>query len=756
MPDGEATQPSEPVAGGRGSADGRDTGGTGSRAESAPESPKAGQDEEKTSGGCCGGGEEPPFSRSKYRQLERSCTDMPCCIPLAVLAALWVALGYFAFANGDPTRLLRGSDFNGNWCGKGAVQHLPLEFTPDPRYKQYTICVASCPVLHGELVRSINTAHQPPSNITAVNVYGRTYDDLGHCFPVDSAASAQHVLGAVNVSQAAAMAVATLSLGGSSTYSHEISQGFRELAYTWPVIAATAVLSVILYLLVILAMRWLATPLVYGSVLLLLLVLVGMGFFCKWNADDIREEECADRGRENPAFVHASTNRLSPTPSANSSVVWAGWGSSPAEMRPCLVSWAVTGWETMAYICWILAGVYFIFLVWLWSKLRIAVGVLKMAGSAVVSMPTSVCVPVVAWLLLSAVTVWMYVVAVYLHSSGSTSSVPPANQPLVANIVPSAAGASNGGGTAPTAAPTTSPSAAGAPSSNLTNTSASLWQWDSTLAHSQTANVFIFFWVFNFVSGCAYMSLAMMFSDWYFSANQPPDEKEVEKKGIGVTQGLYRVVRYHLGTVAMGSLLIAIINFIRYLFNRLYDNIRDGGMLMSVVACCVNCLLGCIERLVRYLSQMAYIITAIHSYSFCRSMGRILTVVMRNLGEVAVVSYVSDLVLVLVRVLAASCAVLLARALAYSALIVDPSKVSTMLVPCLLVFAIVYILGAPFVSVYGTAIDCLFVCYIEDVDAMRSAGDKVRYAAEELCVPLEMQAVLDDLPKSAPEPSDTK
>lgn len=78
-------------------------------------------------------------------------------------------------------------------------------------------------------------------------------------------------------------------------------------------------------------------------------------------------------------------------------------------------------------------------------------------------------------------------------------------------------------------------------------------------------------------------------------------------QALGVTIG------HHLGTVAFGSLLIAIIRTIRTVVAYFQRKLKkQHNKLAEYVLCCVQCCLGCLERCIRFINKHAYIITAIY------------------------------------------------------------------------------------------------------------------------------------------------
>ena len=97
-----------------------------------------------------------------------------------------------------------------------------------------------------------------------------------------------------------------------------------------------------------------------------------------------------------------------------------------------------------------------------------------------------------------------------------------------------------------------------------------------------------------------------------------------------MVSAFWRLVRYHLGTAAFGSLIIAVIRLLR-LIVRLMKQIveryeKKGGsatkaiaVVMKAVICCMQWCLACFQKFMEYINVNAYIETAIYGYSFCRA-----------------------------------------------------------------------------------------------------------------------------------------
>jgi choline transporter-like protein 2/4/5 len=72
---------------------------------------------------------------------------------------------------------------------------------------------------------------------------------------------------------------------------------------------------------------------------------------------------------------------------------------------------------------------------------------------------------------------------------------------------------------------------------------------------------------------------------------------------------VYRTFRYHLGSIAFGSLLVATIELVRFIaayFQRKLKEAGQGGW-TKWLCCCVQCWLGILEWIVNFINRNAYI-----------------------------------------------------------------------------------------------------------------------------------------------------
>lgn len=103
--------------------------------------------------------------------------------------------------------------------------------------------------------------------------------------------------------------------------------------------------------------------------------------------------------------------------------------------------------------------------------------------------------------------------------------------------------------------------------------------------------LFCFFWTSSFIVACGDMMVSMCFAKWYFTK---------DKRTVGsrtVLGSVYDTLRYHLGTCAYGSLILALINLIRAIIARLQKTMKKyNSQCVDMMLCCCQCCLCCFEK----------------------------------------------------------------------------------------------------------------------------------------------------------------
>lgn len=225
-----------------------------------------------------------------------------------------------------------------------------------------------------------------------------------------------------------------------------------------------------------------------------------------------------------------------------------------------------------------------------------------------------------------------------------------------------------------------------------------------SVSQFQILNVVGFFWAVFFISALGEMVLAATFATWYWTFHK------ADVPFFTLTTGLGRTVRYHLGTLAFGSLIVTICRLIRvcleYVDRKLkkYDN-----DVTKCILCCCKCFFWCLETFLRFMNKNAYIMCAIHGKGFCTSARDAFNLLMRNFLRVIALDKVTEFLFFLTKVLVT----LGMGAVTYLYFTSDRiiHELHYVQVPVAIVMIGTYLIATVFFSVYSMAVDTLFLCF---------------------------------------------
>ena len=139
-------------------------------------------------------------------------------------------------------------------------------------------------------------------------------------------------------------------------------------------------------------------------------------------------------------------------------------------------------------------------------------------------------------------------------------------------------------------------------------------------------DVFGLFWINAFIIGVAQFIIGASACIWYFECN-------TETKGEGtVGRAFYWSYRYHLGSVAFGSFIIAVCQMLRFLFEyyRKKIGVAEKTKLVKALICLTSYLLYLMDKCVKYISKNAYIQIALTNNHFCKAAWHAFALIIKN------------------------------------------------------------------------------------------------------------------------------
>lgn len=263
--------------------------------------------------------------------------------------------------------------------------------------------------------------------------------------------------------------------------------------------------------------------------------------------------------------------------------------------------------------------------------------------------------------------------------------------------------------------------------SNGTNTSNPVTSVNPVFDTSyQNQAYFLFFhllWTTQFLFYFGFMVIAGAVAEWYFSKTDSSGDKirgdeEGQLSHWAVIQSACRTMVFNLGTIAICSFIIAVIQFLRAVIR--YIEKKSGSeppnCVKKAVFCMIQCCLKCVECCCDKVNKNALIWTAIYGDGFIVAACSSFALIWRNLARVAALSAVSGIILNV----GIMCTAILSTGIAALVCVTNPylkSSLSSIWLPLIAVFVISYTMAKIFFGVVDAAIDTIFLCFLIDSEA---------------------------------------
>jgi choline transporter-like protein 2/4/5 len=213
-----------------------------------------------------------------------------------------------------------------------------------------------------------------------------------------------------------------------------------------------------------------------------------------------------------------------------------------------------------------------------------------------------------------------------------------------------------------------------------------------------------------------------------------------------ILMSLYRTLRYHAGSLALGSLLIALVQAVRIVFEYIDAKTKkqqENSCMLRFLMCCFKWCLRCFDKWLRFISRQAFILVAVKGVPFCKATRDVFSLLRNHLKKIGTVHFISCLVFWLGRF----CVVIIS-ALCMFALLNDPPsfwlpivgdvgapteasdaladrlrKVTNPTLPLLATSILAYSVASYCFSVFEMTVETLLLCFCEDLEVNKEAGE---------------------------------
>ncbi|XP_026888163.2 choline transporter-like protein 5-A [Electrophorus electricus] len=655
----------------------------------------------------------------------RGCTDVLCCVLFIIVILGYVALGTVAWIHGDPKKVIYPTDSSGQFCGqkgtpnakKTILFYFNILKCASPavlinlQCPTTQMCVPKCPDRFAtytdmQLQYRFNRSHwdyykqfcKPGFNNPKKPVAAVLHDEdcpsvivpsrpfLHRCFPDFITRNGTLTVGnktafkdaldtARSVTELRDAANAITGILDAKQLGMRIVEDYTK---SWYWIVMGLVLALVISLIFILLLRFTAGFLL-GFVIIAVILLVAYGIWhCYWEFTLLRESPGADVTISHIGFQRDFNIYL------QLSQTWLIF----------LVSLSLTE-----------ASIVLI-LIFLRKRVRIAIALLKEGSRAIGYIMSALFYPVITFVLLAVCISYWAVTAVFLASSGEAVYKVMSSQTncKYANLTCSLETFN---------------------STNITKECPgsqclfAFYGGESVYHRSilllQLANLLIFLWLVNFTLALGQCTMAGAFASYYWAKRKPADIPPCP-----VFSSFSRALRYHTGSLAFGSLLLAFVQLIRIVLEYLDHKLKGAhNVFARFLLCCLKCCFWCLERFIRFMNRNAYIMIAIYGRNFCTSARDAFFLLMRNVVRVAVLDKVTDFLLFLGKLLIAGSVGVIAFFFFTHKIAIIQEEVPVLnnyWVPLLTVVFGAYLIAHGFFSVYAMCVDTLLLCFCEDLE----------------------------------------
>uniref|UniRef100_A0A8C7FD92 Choline transporter-like protein n=1 Tax=Oncorhynchus kisutch TaxID=8019 RepID=A0A8C7FD92_ONCKI len=663
----------------------------------------------------------------------RGCTDVVCCVVFVIFILGYIALGTVAWIHGDPRKVVYPTDSHGQFCGqqgtpnanKAILFYFNILQCANPavlinlQCPTTQLCVSKCP---DRFATYLDMQYNYRYNKSYWEYYRQFckpgFDNprkvlrlicqniclcvsvLQRCFPDFITRNGTLTVANKTVFKdglGKTRSVIDLRDAANLLDAKEVGMKiFEDYANSWYWILIGLVITMVVSLAFILLLRFTAGVLLW-LIIFGVIAVVGYGIWhCYWEFSTLRGKPHGD-GDVTISDIGFQTDfrvylQLSQT------------------------------WLIFMICLSVIEAVIIIILIFLRRRVRIAIALLKEGSRAIGYIMSTLFYPIITFVLLAICIAYWAVTAVFLASSGDAvykvMSTP--DKCVYANLTCDPETFSQTNVTKV------------CPGSQCTFA----FYGGESLYHRyifvlQLCNLLVFLWLVNFTIALGQCTLAGAFASYYWALRKPQDIPSCP-----LFSSFSRAVRYHTGSLAFGSLILAVVQMFRIVLEYLDHKLKGAhNAFARFLICCLKCCFWCLEHFIKFMNRNAYIMIAIYGKNFCTSAKDAFFLLMRNVVRVAVLDKVTDFLLFLGKVLISGSVGVLAFFFFTRKIPVIQEEVPSLnyyWVPLLTVIFGSYLIAHGFFNVYAMCVDTLFLCFLVDLEVNSGSAARPFYMSSTL------------------------
>lgn len=637
----------------------------------------------------------------------RKCRDVAF---LVIFIAFWVAMivnSSFGFNQGNPLRLTYGLDYKGNVCGDrhAGLRELELRYWLNPNQvyqsglkgSQFklanarSICLLDCPIPAEDSLNWVCDYPEGEIRLSMDDWIDRNYDYFefltpemrnsslqlqGPCYPVVFPSvnvywSCQFIARASNMSlkhwqQMGGVTINEDLLIDKSIHrtinsrSAVLKRYMADIGKSWPVlIVCGGLLPLFLSVIWLLMIRHFVVAMPWITVALFNVLIISVTMFCYIKVGWIGNDAISPIIGAHDPYYHV-------------------YGREINHLR------AITILMTFVMVVAILTSIAII------RRIIMATSVLKVAAKIVGEVQALMIFPIIPYIMLAIFYMFWISAALHLFSSGQ----------IIQNNCNSNCCAYD----------------LGLKRVNCDHCCGYCIRYTPHIAVAIFFHLFGCYWATQFFIAASSTVIAGSVASYYWARGETSPEIPL----LPVVSSMKRLVRYSLGSVALGSLIVSFVESVRFILESIRRKMKVFGTTPDswygkAAFYSSQGILRCIEWTVKSVNRNAYIMIAITGKSFCRASSIATELIINNILRIGRVNVIGDVILFLGKL----CVSLSSAVFAF--LMLDThkyrsahNKISSPLFPVLVCWFLGYVVASLFFAVVEMSIDTIILSFCQD------------------------------------------
>ena len=258
------------------------------------------------------------------------------------------------------------------------------------------------------------------------------------------------------------------------------------------------------------------------------------------------------------------------------------------------------------------------------------------------------------------------------------------------------------------------------------------WSPDDVIVWESGYVLVGFIWTYHFIYAISIATIGGCVVYYYFVDHDTAGHKDARfsdnQMAIPSIGMLYYVCRFNLGTMAFGSLVLAVVDVVRIFFEFLeaQTNKEDQSSMMAFILKCFRCFLWCFEKSIKGVSTYAYTYVIMQNDGFCGACIHSAGLIYNHFRQIAINAVVQSVLFVMQSVSIPMITTLIAyrRFQGHqddetgSLSISDPRFLEmetwNVAIPTAMTFVVSFVMARCFAQVYEQIITSLTVCVLHD------------------------------------------